>query len=217
MSGPKKPQKASAHVSFALESATESVLFLHLVLDPFCRVPLRLGRALVVGGVSLVVPRGRLLLRDYSQPSTAEYQAQNRQRAGRRKYSARHGRRHSARPESEVKSAVGPTERLRYSDDPGQTNKLLSGAALVISARRREPEELVNRQVEPAGDLLQLLKRWCVDAPFDQAQEIDGDSHQFRKLLLRESAMKAKVVKVCPELLSQLTRHFGVVQCTNVS
>ena len=39
----------------------------------------------------------------------------------------------------------------------------------------------------PFSDLLQHLKARRVDTPLDQAEEIDGDADQFRKLLLRES------------------------------
>lgn len=54
-----------------------------------------------------------------------------------------------------------------------------------------EIKQLPHRHPQPVCHLLQHLKARSVDSPLNQAQEIDTDSDQFRKLLLREVAFFA--------------------------
>ena len=73
-------------------------------------------------------------------------------------------------------------------------------SALGEPSRVREFEELPNGYLQTTRDLLQLLERWGIDAAFDQAEEINRDSNQFRELLLCQPPFSAEALQMGAEL-----------------
>jgi len=58
---------------------------------------------------------------------------------------------------------------------------------------------------------LQYLKVRCVDAAFNQAEKIDADANEFRKLFLRQLAGKPDCLEPISRVSPKLqTQHLGV-------
>jgi hypothetical protein len=71
-------------------------------------------------------------------------------------------------------------------------------------------EQLPKLQVQLHAHPFQHLERGCVDTPLNEAQEIDADFDQLRKLLLSQLAFEPNRLQPSSELSPQGRGHLGV-------
>jgi len=76
-----------------------------------------------------------------------------------------------------------------------------------------EYEELMDRNAELSGKYFQILKRGGIYSPFDQAEEVYGDTKQLREFLLAHISGRAYRPEAIAEFFAetrQMTFHPSV-------
>ena len=71
-----------------------------------------------------------------------------------------------------------------------------------------EIEQIPHGQVQLPAHPFQNLERGCVDTPLNEAQEIDADADQLRKLLLSQLAFMPDRPETISKMLAE-RRHPG--------